>query len=263
MTLSCRNGVSTLLQDGSWFILNLRVMFSRSRAIFTAVFLTALVPVLAAGAQRDSPSGRGSFGVHFQVSEPKGDFARNTNNGWGLGAYALGSLDPNSIANLRGDISFVNYANSRRRIPMSGTGGLIQLDLKTSSNIFTFVAGPQLLGPTGTFSPYATALAGFSVFSTQSTIEGSDYEDEPFASTTNASDVAFAYGGAVGAYLRVSNGTYPARIDFGARFLRHDNASYLNDQRVKEAFENDRPPVPVRGRADFMTYYLGVNIIAF
>ncbi|WP_337172638.1 hypothetical protein [Gemmatimonas aurantiaca] len=213
--------------------------------------------------QRDAPSGRGSFGIHAQVSEPKGDFANNTSNGWGLGAYFLGGLDQNSIFNIRGDFSFVNYANSRRRIPLSGTGGLIQLDLRTSSNIFSVVAGPQLLGPTGTFTPYATALGGFSVFSTESTIEGSDNTNTPFASTTNSNDVVWAYGGAVGAYVRVYNGRNPVRLDIGARFLRHDDASYLNDQRVKEAFENNRPAIPLRGRADFITYYLGVNIIAF
>lgn len=230
-------------------------------AALTLLMGASAIPLLA---QRvDPPTGRGSVGFHFQVSEPKGDFSRNTPNGWGLGAYFLGALDENSISNIRADFSFVNYASSRRRIPMTGTGGLIKLDLHTSSNILSFVAGPQLLGPTGVFSPYATALAGFSVFSTQSTIEGSDRTNEPFASTTNSSDVVFAYGGATGAYLRVSNGMYPVRLDFGARFLRHDKARYLNDQRVKEAFENDRPPVPLRGRADFFTYYLGANIIVF
>lgn len=209
------------------------------------------------------PSGRGSVGVHLQVSEPRGDFARNTDNGFGLGGYVLGALDRNHIINLRADFSWVNYANSTRRIPLTGTGGLVQLDLRTSSNIFTVVAGPQLLGPTGVFTPYATALGGFSVFSTESSVEGSANVNEPFARTTNSSDAVWAYGGAVGALLRVYNGRNPVRVDIGARFLRHDDVRYLNDQRVRDAFENDRPPVPVRGRADFVTYYAGVNVIAF
>lgn len=232
-----------------------------SSALPALVLAVVIPPVLSA--QSNPPTGRGSVGIHLQVSEPKGDFAANTNNGWGLGAYLLGRLDKNSIVNLRGDFSFLSYANSRRRIPLAGTGGLIQLDLRTSSNIFSLVAGPQLLGPTGTVTPYATVLGGFSVFSTQSTIEGSDNTNTPFASTTNASDAVWSYGGAVGAYLRVHNGKNPVRLDLGARLLRHDNASYLNDQRVKEAFENNRPAIPVRGRADFITYYLGVNIITF
>lgn len=227
-------------------------------SVCVALLLAAL-PSLARAQQ--ALGGRGSsLGIHGQISQPKGDFADNTGTGWGLGIYALGGLDENNIINLRGDFSFVNYANTRRRIPFSGTGGLISLDLKTSSNIFTVVAGPQLLGPTGTFSPYATLLGGFSVFVTESTIEGSNYSDQPFASSTNSSDFVWSYGGAVGAYLRVSGGATPVRLDFGARFLRHDDVHYLNDQRVREAFDNDRPPVPLQGRADLVQWYLGVNI---
>ena len=137
------------------------------------------------------PSGRGSVGIHLQVTEPRGDFGANTNNGFGIGGYLLGALDKNSILNVRADLSFVSYANSRRRIPLGGTGGLIQLDLRTSSNIATVVVGPQLLGPTGRFTPYATALGGFSVFWTESSVEGSQNAD-PFASTTNSSDAVWA-----------------------------------------------------------------------
>lgn len=232
----------------------------------TAAALLLVAP-LALSAQRDSrtaaaPSGRGSVGLHLQVTEPKGDFGANTNNGYGFGAYVLGALDDNKIVNLRGDFSFISYANSRRRIPLAGTGGLIQLDLRTSSNIASLVVGPQLLGPTGAFTPYATALGGFSVFWTESTVEGSQNQD-PFASSTNASDAVWAYGGAVGSYIRLTNGTRPVRLDIGARFLRHDDVRYLTADRVKVAFQNNTTPVPVRGRADFVTYYVGANFIVF
>lgn len=234
-----------------------------SAALAVAPLLSAPSHLTAQSTPVGAPSGRGSVGLHLQVTEPRGDFARNTNNGFGLGGYVLGSLDRNNIINLRGDFSFVSYANSRRRIPLSGTGGLIQLDLRTSSNIVSVVAGPQLLGPTGLFTPYATALGGFSVFWTESTVEGSQNNNTPFASTTNSSDAVWAYGGAVGAYLRLSNGQRPVRLDVGARFLRHDDVRYLTDDRVRDAFENNRPAVPARGRADFVTYYAGVNVIAF
>lgn len=220
----------------------------------------------AAQAPRSSqpaPSGQGAVGFHVQVTEPKGDFAANTDHGFGLGAYVIGAVDRHKILNLRADVSFVSYANTRRRIPLANTGGLVQLDLRTSSNIVSVVAGPQLLGPTGAFTPYATALGGFSVFWTESTVEGSQRTNEPFASTTNSSDAVWAYGGAVGSYIRVHQGTHPVRLDLGARFLRHDDVRYLTADRVRQAYDNDRPVVPVRGRADFITYYLGANIIAF
>lgn len=229
--------------------------------------LSSAVAPRTAGAQRrdanDGPSGRGSVGVHLLVSEPRGDFARNTDNGFGVGGYVLARLDPNGLLNLRGDLALLSYGNSTRRIPLSGTGGLVQLDLRTSNNIVSFVAGPQLLGPSGAFTPYATALGGFSVFWTTSSVEGSANPGDSFASTTNASDAVWAYGGAAGSYIRLAGGRHPVRLDVGARFLRHDDVRYLNDERVREAYTNDRPPVPVRGRADFLTYYLGINAIAF
>jgi hypothetical protein len=233
------------------------------RAAMLLAGVAALVPLATLPAQPVAPSGRGSFGFHAQVSEPKGDFARNTNNGFGAGGYVLARLDRNSILNFRADVSFLNYASSSRRIPLANSGGLIQLDLNTTSNIVSVLVGPQLLGPSGVFTPYAMALGGFSVFWTSSTVEGSNNDNTPFASTTNSSDAVWAYGGAAGSYIRVSNGRVPVRLDLGARFLRHDDVRYLNDQRVRDAFNNNRPAVPVRGRADFVTYYLGANIIAW
>lgn len=240
----------------------------RTFTVFAAASVLLAAPLLAQNdpfptAEQKPPSGMGSVGIHAQVTEPKGDFAANTNNGFGFGGYVMRSLDRNKILNLRGDFSFVSYANSRRRIPLAGTGGLIQLDLRTSSNIVSVVAGPQLLGPTGTFTPYATALGGFSVFWTESTVEGSQNANTPFASTTNSSDFVWAYGGAVGSYIQLKQGINPVRLDLGARFLRHDDVRYLTADRVRQAYESNGTPVPVRGRADFITYYLGVNVIAF
>jgi hypothetical protein len=235
----------------------------RLRALLCALSVPLAGIVAGPVAAQQAPTGRGSVGFHLQGSEPKGDFAKNTDTGFGIGAYVLARADKNAILNFRGDVSLLNYANSTRRIPLANTGGLIQLDLKTTSNIVSVLVGPQLLGPTGTFTPYASALGGFSVFWTTSSVEGSSNSNEPFASTTNSSDAVWAYGGAAGMYIRVKEGRVPVRLDLGARFLRHDDVRYLNDQRVKDAFLNNTTPVPVRGRADFMTYYFGANIIAW
>ena len=53
------------------------------------------------------------------------------------------------------------------------------------------------------------------------------------------------------------------RLDLGARLMRHDDVRYLNAARVKEAFDNNTPPRPIRCRADFVTYYLGINAVLF
>lgn len=237
------------------------------RAAFVVTSLLAAAVVLlaprAARAQDGPPrvlTGVFSGSVYAHGSDPRGDFGKNTGTGWGGGVTGILRIDPSAILNLRADAGFLTYANSRRRIDLAGTGGLVKLDLKTSSNIASLVVGPQLLGPTGAVRPYVSALGGFSVFWTQSSVEGTQSQ-EAFATSTNSSDAALAYGGATGLYIRVANGSRPVRIDLGARILRHDNVKYLNDERVKDAFNNNRDPIPVQGRADFVTYYAGVNVV--
>ncbi len=238
--------------------------FERSTRIVGLVIATLAVSPFTVHAQRRTElTGRFSMSGHLQVSEPRGEFGANTGNGFGVGGMALLRLDPAGIANLRADFGFLTYANSTRRVPLPGTGGLVKLDLKTSSNIVSVVGGPQLLGPSGVFMPYASVLGGFSVFWTESSVEGTQNNNTPFATSTNSSDAVAAYGGAAGAYIRVWNRDRPVRVDLGARYLRHDNVKYLTDTRVKEAFEQNRAPLPVRGRADFLTYYVGANIIVF
>lgn len=234
----------------------------RTVALVTAAL--AMHPITAHAQRRTELTGRFSMSGHLQVSEPRGEFGANTGNGFGIGGMALLRLDPAAITNLRADFGFLTYANSTRRVPLPGTGGLVKLDLKTSSNIVSVVGGPQLLGPSGVFMPYASVLGGFSVFWTESSVEGTQNSNNtPFATSTNSSDAVAAYGGAAGAYIRVWNGDRPVRLDLGARYLRHDNVKYLTDTRVKEAFEQNRTPIPVRGRADFLTYYVGANVIVF
>jgi hypothetical protein len=248
-----------------------RIPRAVSRARLARAFVTVglvggvLVSGRGAYAQSAQPvalTGKLQGGIHLQVTEPKGDFGKNTGNGFGVSAVGLWRLDDSGIANLRGDLSIVTYGTNTRRIDLANTGGLVKLDLRTTSNIFSMVVGPQIGGTAGPFSPYVAALGGFSVFWTESSVEGSN-NTEAFASTTNASDAVLAYGGAAGATVRVYNGPRPVRLDLGARLLRHDDVRYLNKERIREAFENDRDPVPIRSRADFVTYYLGVNIVAY
>ncbi len=239
-----------------------------ARAV-VSVLLAAPISAADADAQTAEPaplSGRFSGAVHGYVTQPRGDFDLNTGNGFGLGATGLWKLDHSGIASLRGDLGVVTYGMHSRRIAFPNTAGLIQLKLNTTSSIFSFVAGPQLGGHVGPFSPYIAGLGGFSVFWTASALEGSNESTDgsnAFATTTNLSDAVWAYGAAAGATYRVYEGRRPVRVDFGARFLRHDNVRYLNERRVREALENDRPPIALRGPADFVTYYFGVNWVIY
>ena len=140
-----------------------RIALRRASALFIGSTLAG-ASLTAQAATPPVLAGRLSGSVYGQGSDPRGEFGKNTGTGWGGGATALLRVDKRSIINLRGDFSFLTDGNSTRRIDLAGTGGLIRLDLKTSNNIASVVVGPQLLGPSGPFMPYASALAGFSVF---------------------------------------------------------------------------------------------------
>ncbi len=239
---------------------------SSAQVAVHAALVLALLTGLAesASAQREEPlTGPVTAGVAFNVTQPRGAFAETTNLGWGLSGNVLFRLDPSSILNVRADLAFTNYGNVRQRVPLSSTvGNLIQVDLNTTNNIATFVVGPQLLGPTGAFTPYASALAGFSAFWTTSSVEGSN-NNQSFASTTNSSDFSWAYGGAAGAYLRVSDGARPIRLDLGVRYLRHDDVTYLTADEVRASTQEQRNPRPIRSRVDFYTYFVGIQATVF
>jgi hypothetical protein len=230
--------------------------------VLVAGVIALLAPVAALEAQ-EAPVGPVTAGVGLIVSSPRGDFAETTNLGVGLSANALFRLDRDAIFNIRTEASFLTYGSVNQRLPLSPTlGNLIQVDLRTTNSIASFLVGPQLLGPTGTFTPYAAVLGGFSAFWTTSSVEGSN-QQQPFASSTNASDFAWAYGGAAGAYLRVTSGERPVRLELGVRYLRHDEATYLTANEIRSAFRDGRDPRVLRSRADYYTYLVGVQAIVF
>jgi len=235
----------------------------RHALLATAVVVLAANTLVAQETPPGDSPGPVTAGAALLVAQPRGVFAETTNIGVGLSGNVLFRLDPSAILNLRADLSFLNYGNVNQRVPLSSTvGNLIQVDLRTSNNIASFVVGPQLLGPTGAFMPYASALAGFSAFWTTSTVEGSN-EVQPFASTTNSSDFAWAYGGAAGAYVRLGSGVRPIRLDLGVRYLRHDDVTYLTADEVRASQRENRTPRPIKSRVDFLSYALGVQMIVF
>nr|MCU0648933.1 hypothetical protein [Gemmatimonadaceae bacterium] len=209
----------------------------------------------------------GFAGAALLVAAPQGEFKNTTDNaiGFGAGGHFLAGLDPASVLNWRVDASFLTYGNVTQRVPLSPTlGNLIRVDLRTSNNILNVVTGPQLLAPRGPIMPYANVLGGFSVFWTESTVEGSN-NVQPFANTTNTSDISWSYGGSAGAYIKVWNGERPISLDLGARYLRQDDAKYLTRQQIRDATGVDalQRLQPSRTRADFVTYYLGVSAVVF
>src|SRR4029078_5025793 len=60
--------------------------------------------------QIERPS-RFTIGGGFVVSQPKGEFAENIDNGFGIDAYGLFRLDPTGVLSLRADLGGSQYGS--------------------------------------------------------------------------------------------------------------------------------------------------------
>src|SRR5688500_4273385 len=196
-------------------------MQPRSRhALLTLTFL-ALPAVASAQRPRisqrsfDRPP-RAAVGASFSYGRPVGDFLSYVDQGLGFDAFFRWNAAPQGIVSFRRDGGLQIYGNETFRVPLSGTiGGRVLVDLTTSNNIVWMGFGPQLTAPSGVIRPYANASVGFSYFFTESSVEGSNNDNDPFASTTNYSDATFRYGFGGGFLIPFQTRTSEWAIDLG------------------------------------------------
>ena len=217
---------------------------------------------LAAQEQEQNPFGPGGrFGVSVNAlyGAPQEEFKQFVDRGWGLGGGLLVKIDPAGVLALRVDANFLNYGSERTRVPLGGTGGLIRLDLNTTHNIFMGGAGLQLQAPAGPLRPYVGGTVGFSTIWTQTTAEGTDNDDQPFAQSTNQRDNTFAWSG-VGGFTVPLTRSGTVLMDLGVTYQGNGEATYLPPGIIRD--ENGDPIVrdPVRTTTDIFVYRLGVRI---
>jgi hypothetical protein len=72
---------------------------------------------------------------------------------------------------LRLDLGIIVYGRETRRFQLVP---LIDVDVTTSNDIFSLFLGPEVRVGRGAVQPYAAGQIGFSYFSTESRVEGSD-----------------------------------------------------------------------------------------
>jgi hypothetical protein len=136
----------------------------------------------------------------------------------------------------------------------------IEVDVTTDNQILQIALGPQLTIGQGALQAYGFGSVGGSFFTTTSGVEGSDQNNQQFASTTNHSDATFSseFGG--GVLVRVSRGL-PLLLDIGARYLKNGRVTYVTKERVTIS---GNPAVltvnPVNSEANLIVYHLGVSI---
>lgn len=239
---------------------------SRHTSLAGAALLAAafVLPAAAhAQAMQTNPMQPGSrigVAINGLYAVPQEDFRTFVDDGWGAGGSFLVKLDPAGVLALRLDANWINYGLTRTRVPLSPTtGSLITVDLNTSHNIFMGGVGLQLQAPAGPIRPYVGGTAGFATFWTQTSVEGTDNDDQPFAQSTNQRDGTLALS-AVGGLTVPLTTSGTILLDLGATFQRNGRATYLPPGVVRDANDNPVTREPVRSNTDMLMYRLGVRI---
>lgn len=242
-------------------------MRSHRMLIAAALLVAAVSPLRAQDdddddvyAPVDHPTG-GYFGGQLMFARPQGEFRDFVDQGWGGGVHYIHRLDRDGLLAVRVDASFLNYGHERFRVPLSSTiGGRIAVDVTTNNNIAFVGVGPQIGAPSGTLRPYVNGFVGVSYIFTESSVEGSRNDYEPFASSTNYDDATFAYGGGAGLYIPVRRGNSPISIDAGLTYRRNGRADYLLEGGIEDNPDGSITLHPVRSDTDLLTFHLGVSI---
>lgn len=199
-----------------------------------------------------------SVPINLQLGIPQGEFAQNVNLAGGFGVGGIYAL--NEWFGIRGQLDVQIYGAERRRVPLGGGAlGLINVDVTTTNAIVGGALGLQVGVPGPTVRPYAGAMIGFSAFTTSSQVSGSNSTDEPFASSTNSLDNAFArivYGGL---YIPIGDGG--SSFDVGVRHTWNGKSvRYLTPGDLVEDGNGDIIITPNNTRADLLTITLGVTL---
>ncbi len=223
----------------------------RAARVLRAVFAAAALP-LAAGAQGFS------LPINLQLGIPQGEFAQNVNLAGGFGAGGIIAM--NQWFGIRGQLDVQIYGAERRRVPLGGGAlGLINVDVTTTNAIVGGALGVQVGMPGPSIRPYAGAMLGFSAFTTSSQVSGSNSTNEPFASSTNSLDNAFAkilYGG-----IYIPIGAGGSSFDIGVRHTWNgESVRYLTPGDLVEDGNGDIIITPNNTRADLLTITLGVTL---
>ena len=208
--------------------------------------------------QVERPS-RWTIGGAFVVSQPKGEFAENINNGFGADGYGLFKLDKTGYLSLRADVGGSEYGSET--LPADyAYGGRVGFRVETTNSIFWGAFGPQLAVPVGRIRPYMSVAIGVMDFSTNSSLRGTgDYEGETFASTENQSDATHAWIFGGGLYFPFTGHLSMMSIDVGAKYFTGGRATYLRKGAIHDNPDGTITIFPSHSRTDQVTWHVGFS----
>lgn len=243
-----------------------RAMRRTAHPGLVVALLAALGPMVL-GAQSMVPllPPRMEVGARVEYAQPVSQFSQNVRRGFGGGGHFILGLDRARILGLRVDADFINYGNESQYFALSSVFRRIDVEQKTSNNIFLATVGPQISVPAGPIRPYVNGGIGLAYFYTQTSLKGSDPntgDQVDLAQTTNYSDNSLAYTGAAGVYIPLPVIAQFASLDIGARYNGIGRTRYLTKGDITND-PNDPNGIlitPHESDARFVTYHIGVAV---
>jgi hypothetical protein len=193
-------------------------------------------------------------GIRVINAQPIGEFKNYVQDGWGVGGDFRWFPGNQKALSLRTDAGFLIYGRQTTS-ECFGTGCRITVRITTSNNIFSGLVGPELQAPSGPIRPYVNAMAGWTVFWTQSSADGDNTTDgNSVFETTNLRDNLFT--SAVGGGFRIPVSS-TLKIDVNARRNFNGRARYL----TRDSFGDGSNPNPLvrESEVNMWTYSVGVT----
>jgi hypothetical protein len=218
-----------------------------------AVVLALTASAAQAQGLRRVRSSRVDIGFAGLLAQPTGVFGDYVGIGGGVAGHVVWT--PGGVLGLRADATYLIYGHETRWYPFLP---LVDVGVSTDNQIAGFQIGPQLTLGSRHAQLYGFGQVGFSYFFTSSSVKGSA-DIQPFASTTNFDDFAFATSAGGGLRLQLSHGRVPVALDLGARFLHNSRARYLTEDGVSIS-GNTIYYMPIESQTNLVIYSLGVTI---
>lgn len=234
----------------------------KASGYFLILMAAATLAVTDASAQ-DEPAPlhvRAMGGASLFYAQPTGEFTDYVNRGFGLEIFGAVPVDARGYFAVRLEGGVTNYGSERARFPLSpNLGNLIMVDVTTNNNIFFVNIGPQVMRPDGAIRPYLKAAVGGSYFATQSSVEGSDNWQAPFAQTTNFDDFVLTLSSGGGFLIPIVGGPHPVMLDIGTTYHHNGPTRYLRKGSLELLADESVVITPVESRTSYFTFKVGVS----
>jgi len=179
----------------------------------------------------------------FVFADLLGEFGNVVDRGHG-GNFSIAIAPPpakhnswNRHVRLHADIGFIIYGTETKRICLTRPCR-IQTDMVTTNSILNLGIGPEFILMAGPVRPYISGTVGTTLFSTDSSLQGIEWDEtDMFFNTNHLQDWTFSWKAGAGVKISVSPSF---SIDFGADYLNNGVARWMSPGDI---IDNDnRPP---------------------